>query len=362
MKIFEGKTPTEKKKIIAAIVLGVMALLALGYTFGGSFFGRKTDVKVSVSPTPKGAASPSKPGNPTVSSLPSEQEVNFAYATTVVPNPVVPFAPEAGRNIFAFREPPPKTPYSPTPIPEPPTPKPATPTPTPPQTITYFQPREVFTGARAFLLEINGDKFTPDTRIIFNGGEIPTTFVSSQRLTANIPGNFISSGGIRTIMVRTPDGKLYSNQIMLNVLEPPTPQLQYIGAKLAARANNNTAYFQESGKDKPFSARLNDRVGRFRLISISSEEVVFEDAVLDFKPKHRLPLVRPAAGTTSSRFEPTNPTIVVPNQPFPVNNTDCIPGIPCNIPRYNPNNTNTVPLPQQRPPQKKDEDDDDGDN
>lgn len=353
MKIFEGKTPTEKKKLIAAIVLGVMALLALVYTFGGSFFGSKTSVTVSTSPSPKTTASPANQSNPAVSALPSEQEVDFTYMTTVVPDPIVPYAPEPGRNIFAFYEPPPKTPYVPTPVVVP-TPVPVTPTPAPPQLIGYITPQGVFAGSKGFILEVNGDKFTADTRIVFAGGEIPTTYVSPQRLTANIPSNFISGEGVRTIMTRTSDGKLYSNQIMLNVQAPPTPQFQYIGAKIAARANNNTAYFQEQGKDKPFSARLNDIVGgRFRLMSISTSEVIFEDVNLGFR--HPLKLYRPSPGTTTStRSEPSNPA-------FPPGYNTQIPGIPDNIPRYNPNNSNTAPL--QRPPQKvvKDEDDD-GDN
>ena len=61
------------------------------------------------------------------------------------------------------------------------------------------------------------------------------------------------------------------------------------------RGNNDTAYFQETGKPLPFGARLNDVVsGRFRLVSISSGEVVFEDTSLGFR--HRLALYRPAPG------------------------------------------------------------------
>src|SRR5205085_3797386 len=108
-------------------------------------------------------------------------------------------------------------------------------------------------------------------------------------------------------------------------------------------------------------------------MSISSAEVVFEDVNLGFR--HKIALFRPAPGQTStstttnnSRIE-NNPTYINPN-PYP-NNMD-IPGIPNNIPRYNPNNpnnTNTInpTLQQQQQQQKKlqqqsDEDDDDGDN
>lgn len=286
----------------------------------------------------------------------------FDYATTLVPRPFVPPGAEPGRNIFAFYEPPPKTPYSPTPIP-PVEIKTPTPTPLPPQLIGYISPSSIFAGQKGFLLEINGDKFTADTRIIFNGTEVPTTFVGPQRLTANIPAHFIAGEGSKTIMVRTSDGKLYSNQTMLSVQAPPTPQFQYIGAKLAARANNNTAYFQEPGTDKkPFSARLNDIVGgRFRVVSISSAEVVFEDDKLGFK--HRLPLYRPQApAINNTRNETTNPSFPNPNYPtYPTYNTS-IPGIPDNIPRYNPTNTNTSPIQQKQQQKMQQDDDDDGDN
>ncbi len=33
MKLFEGKSPAERNKIIAAIVLGVMAVVVLRYTY-----------------------------------------------------------------------------------------------------------------------------------------------------------------------------------------------------------------------------------------------------------------------------------------------------------------------------------------
>ena len=61
MKFFEGKTPTEKNKIIAAIVLGVLSLFALYLAFWPS--GKKTTVTASVSPTPKPSPSPGDKSN-----------------------------------------------------------------------------------------------------------------------------------------------------------------------------------------------------------------------------------------------------------------------------------------------------------
>jgi len=375
MKLFEGKSPTERNKIIAAITLGVMAVLALGYTFGGSFFGsRKVSVTVTASPTPTGTPR----ANSETVALPSQEEINRIYMTTpVVYNPGSFYAPDAGRNIFAFYEPPPPTPYvapSPTP-PKPYEPPPATPTPVPPFFVGNVTPQSVYAGSKTFRLEVNGDKFTPDSLIYLNGSQLPTTFISPQKLVADVPSNFIAGAGAIQILVRTPDGKLYSNQVSINVQAPPTPQFQYIGMIARQRFNNDTAYFQEQGKPSPTGARLNDVVaGRFRLTSISAGETVFEDVNLGFK--YRLALLKPQPGQASSSnpgqnqentlgspgrfpnkggFNPNNPNVQQPIYQPPQGE---IPGIPSNIPIYVP--PPQPPQPVRTPIPNKDADDDDG--
>jgi hypothetical protein len=109
MKLFEGKSPAERNKIIAAIALGAMALLSLTYTFGGSLFGGKRTVTVSISPTPTPTNSPRQ--NAEIVTMPSREEEIFGYTTTpIVYDPRASYAPDAGRNIFAFYEPPVPTP------------------------------------------------------------------------------------------------------------------------------------------------------------------------------------------------------------------------------------------------------------
>jgi len=386
MKLFEGKSPAERNKIIAAIALGAMAVLSLGYTFGGSFLG--SGRKVTVTAT---AASPTPTASPRTSSdtaaLPSDAEVNFQYTTTpIIYDPRSSYAPDAGRNIFAFYEPPPPTPYSPTPTPEPKVVVPETPTPTPvpPLLVGTVSPQSVYAGAKTFRLEVSGDKFTPDSQIYLNGNQLPTSFISPQRLVADVPSNFIGNAGSIYIVVRTPDGTLYSNQVALNVQAPPTPQFEYIGMIARQRFNNDTAYFQEKDKQTqtPFAARLNDVVGgRFRLASISAVETVFEDVNLGFK--YRLALLRPQPGqhTGSNNpaqnpnsinnpgryqnrggFNQNNPSIPssINNQPPAVNIIPQgeIPGIPSNIPVYVPPQP---PQPSPKMPSKDDDDDGDGD-
>lgn len=393
MKLFEGISPAEKNKRIALIVLGAMVLLAIGYNVMTLYPSRKTNVTVTTaSPTP--IASPRN--NSDVAALPSNEELNFLYTTTPISySPGTFYAPDAGRNIFAFYEPPLPTPYVAPPIvikEETPYPLP-TPAPTPPILVGFVTPQSVYAGSKSFRMEVNGDKFTPDSIILFNGNPIPTTFVSPQQLVAEIPSNFVAGAGAISIMVRTPDGKLFSNQVMLNVQVPPTPQFQYIGMIGRKRANNDTAYFQEQGKTPPpppVSARLNDIVnGRFRLVSISVNETVFEDVNLGFR--HKLALYRPAPGQNAYSDNPNNPNniinknrynqfnqalenppVYIPPQEIPgipgniqpqeipripriPDNIQPqqIPGIPSNIPRYNPQQ------PPQTPNRNNDDDDDD---
>lgn len=370
MKLFEGKSPAERNKIIALIGLGAMAVLAIGYNIIGLYPSRKTNVTVtSASPTPSGSPRNSSD----IAALPSNEEIIFGYTTTPISySPGAFYAPDAGRNIFAFYEPPPPTPYVAPPIvirAETPYPTP-TPAPSPSLLVGFVTPQSVYAGSKSFRMDVSGDKFTPDSMILFNGNPIPTTFVSPQQLSAEIPSNFIAGAGPVSIMVRTPDGKLFSNPVILNVQAPPAPQFQYIGMIGRKRANNDTAYFQEQGKipaQAPYSARLNDIVnGRFRLVSISVNETVLEDVNLGFR--YKLALYRPAPGQNASADNPnSNPNNLRPRnnqfnqqldqqtvpQPMYVP-PQGIPGIPSNIPQYNPQQ----PPPQPPQPPINDEDDD----
>ncbi len=351
--------------MIAAAVLGLVALVALYLAFGRSFFGGSTTtITVKTSPTPRPSVAPGVPRDD--KPLPTATEQDFVYQTTPVDyRPGSSYAPDPGRNIFAFYEPPPPTPYSPTPLPPLPTQVPATPAPTPPIILASINPQAIYAGSPAFRLEVNGQFFTADSHIYFNQSEIPTIFINDQKLVADIPANLIAQEGPRQIIVQTPDGKTYSNQLMWTVAAPPRPGFQYIGMIGRKRYNNDTAYFTENGKPAPFGARLNDVVGgRFRLVDISASEVVFEDVSLGFK--HRVPISKATtAGITAGQpgqpgfnngggFSPNNPNV------NPFDGSPCVPGIPCNVPRYVPPGGQPQ---QKKTPDKNDDvdDNDDGD-
>jgi hypothetical protein len=357
MKLFEGKSPAERNKIIAAIVIGALAVLAIGNMIFSPFSGSKKSITVNISPTPTASASPNRNGDTVVTALPKQNEIDDIYTRIPVAMQYPPSASDAGRNIFAFYEPPIPTPFSPTPfvIKTTPTSTPI-PVPTPNLILSYLSKQSVYAGDKGFKLDIGGDKFTPDTYIFFNGTQIPTTYVGPQQMSAEIPANYIANAGQITIQVKSADGKLFSNPIYLNVMAPPLPQFSYIGIVSRKRGNNDTAYVMEQGKTLPSSYRLNDIIGgRFRLVSISPAKLLVQDIQLGFLAPYSMELVKGSGQTSSTTTRQTNPNSpdgIYQTQPtFPQN---CPPGIPCN---------NLKPYPTPQPQKNADDDvDDDGDN
>lgn len=357
MNLFKGKSPSERNKLIAAIVLGVFAFAALAFAFGpGLFRSSSTAAKVTVNTSGKQPATATQTA-PGQFQMPSQDEQLFDYGTTPIGYmPGNYYAPDPGRNIFAFYEPPPPTPYSPTPVVVR-TPIP-TPTPTPfPYFIAQVMPQSVYAGQRAFKLEVAGEGFGPDTKIYFNQALLPTTFLSPQRMTADVPANMIASPGGKQVIVSTLDGVKFSEPRMLNVQAPPTPQQQYEYVGMISRkySNNDTAYFMEKTKlntpgAAPTGKRLNDILGgRFRLLSISEKETVFEDVNLGFKHKMAILRTAPSSGSGSPSGFPSS----FPNSGRP----QAFPGFP----------NGTIPQPRppanvNRPVRTDDDDDDDTDN
>jgi hemin uptake protein HemP len=270
MQLFDPNNPNERKKMIAAAALFVVAIAVLGYVFfGGS----------SKPTTNSTAAKPSPTPNRVAAKEPEPVDDPSMYRP-IVYNGTIPGASEANRNIFAYYEPPPppvKVAYVPTP----------SPTPTPPIMITSLSPSTVYGRTADFSLEITGDKFTPALRVAVDGRELPTRFISSQQLFTTVPAALIANPGARQVMARTNDGKLYSNSITLNVTPPPLPNYNFIGI-IGKPRSNDTAILQKKGDKELLNVYRGDVLeGRFRVNSISDREVVLVDTTL--KIRHTIP-------------------------------------------------------------------------
>lgn len=278
--------------MIAAIALGVLALLSLSYLFfGGSSSSPKKTVQNSnavanTSPTSLTASSSSTSTRP--ANIPSVKDLQndpLQFLRPIVYSPTTPpQVPASMRNIFAFYIAPLPTP-KPTPIPTPP-PTPV-PTPTPPLLVASVSPSNVYARQDDFTLEVNGDKFTPQTHIVLGGSELPTRFINAQQLSATVPAVMITNEGQRPVIARTPDGQLYSNTATLSVSPAPLPNYSFVGI-LGKKRFNDTAVLRDKASKDLLNVQRGDVVGgRFRVTSISEREVALIDNTLHIK--HALP-------------------------------------------------------------------------
>lgn len=305
MQSSDIRSPGERNKLILAGVLGIVALVFLWWTFFG--FGsssKQPSTRTGAQPTPSvvtrgttNRGAPQTAVEPTQADLNDLRRIRFDFAPVSVP--------EASRNIFVYYEPPPKTvapPFVPTP----------TPTPVPPVLLASLSPANVYARTADFTLEVSGDKFTPQLRVLVDNSELPTRYISPQQIAATVPATLIANPGTRQVMLRSADGKVYSNTATISVAAPPTPNYSYIGI-LGTPKYVDTAILQDKANKETLNVQRGDLLGgRFRVTSISEKEVVLVDNNL--KIKHALamttqgergnPLQRPTPKVDSEDDEP----------------------------------------------------------
>ncbi|HSV32924.1 MAG TPA: hypothetical protein VLH87_02280 [Pyrinomonadaceae bacterium] len=301
MQLFDPKNPNEKKKIIAAAGLGVVAIAVLGYVFFGSSGGANRP-----QPNNNNIVRPGSQSVDITKQKPADSVISDDL-NSLTPIPVTWSAPavgEANRNIFAYYEP------TPTPVPERLIPTP-TPMPPPPLTVTSLAPSNVYARTADFSLEVMGDKFVPGVRIAIDGRDLQTRFISAQQIGATVPAALISTPGVRQVMARSFDGKLYSNVVPLNVTAPPVPNYNYVGIIGKPRGNDVAVLIDKSSKEMLNVMRGDVMAGRFRVTSISERELVLTDTTL--KIKHTLPFS--TEGTTGTPLGRPTPRVAVDDEP-----------------------------------------------
>jgi hypothetical protein len=283
MAVSGTKSPNERKKMIAAAVLGTVAIISMWYVFIGGSSGSPTVTTTGPkrSPTPiQGIDQKKLPDDGGVSNL---QEVKWEVHA--------PVSGEPGRNIFAYYIPPTPTPIVVI--------APPTPTPDPPKLlITALSPSNVTARTADFTLEVIGNKFTADSKIVFAGRDLPTRFMNAGRLATTVPADLIATDGARQISVHTPDGKLFSNTATINIAPPPLPNYTFIGFIGRPRAND-MAILKEKTTQDLYSVQRGDMVaGIFRVTSISKDEIWLTDTNLHIK--HPIPFTTNADGSNRS--------------------------------------------------------------
>lgn len=286
MALVDLTKPGEKKKLIFAAVLGLGAILVLYWVLIG-FDSRPQPTRTTATATPQRSTTTAQ--RPAAATPVSPAVLDAAKFAPIDYEPSSYNAPEAKRNIFAYYEPPKVT------APPPVTPTP-TPTPPPPVLLASVSPSNVYARTADFKLEAAGDKFTPEMRIFVDGRELPTTYKSPQQLSTTIAASIIAAPGARQVVVRTPDNRLFSNQVTINVAAPPTPNYSYIGIISPTNRVTDTALVQDKNNKNIVSVFRGDVIGgRFRVTSISEKELVVVDTSL--RIKHVLPMTEGDKGS-----------------------------------------------------------------
>jgi len=72
------------------------------------------------------------------------------------------------------------------------------------RTISSFSPASANAGDKAFTLTVNGDNFTVNDVVTWNGSVRPTTFMSSTQVSAQINATDVADSGLASVAVNAP--------------------------------------------------------------------------------------------------------------------------------------------------------------
>src|SRR6185436_627586 len=96
--------------------------------------------------------------------------------------------------------------------------------PNPVPTLTSLDPERVFAGGAGFTLTVNGTNFVAGSRVLWNGAERLTTYLSATQLAAQISEADIANAATVNVTVFNPaPGGGASNALSFNVVPPPNP-------------------------------------------------------------------------------------------------------------------------------------------
>lgn len=257
----------QRKKILLGLLL--LAMLAVFYF---QFFADDDSGPAPVTTNNSTGSSPSRKASPTPAALRPGQKPE-----PIITEPLIlawfntrTSGDGTGRNIFVY----------PTPTPEPPpTPMPAGPTPTPlPVLLSQIQPTGVLGRTGDFTMTLYGDKFPSDAQAFLEGRPYETKVLSQTELRVQIPGDAIMRAGALGVQVRSQgDANLYSNQLSLNVAEPPPPSYRFIG--LYSSKNVFTAVLKSQTEDADvINVKKGDKFGgHWLVLKINALEIEVQD-------------------------------------------------------------------------------------
>jgi photosystem II stability/assembly factor-like uncharacterized protein len=99
-------------------------------------------------------------------------------------------------------------------------------------TVTSVSPDAVKADAASAKLTVTGYQFSSKSLVVWNGGTVPTTYVSSSEVTGTVPAADLTKGGSVTVAVINGSGGKLSNVVTITV-DNPAPKLTAISPSSA---------------------------------------------------------------------------------------------------------------------------------
>ncbi|MEO8131604.1 MAG: IPT/TIG domain-containing protein, partial [Bryobacteraceae bacterium] len=89
--------------------------------------------------------------------------------------------------------------------------------------IASLQPTTVPANSTGFDLTVNGSGFTPDSVILWNGGPLPTSFISANQLHGTVAGSRLGATGQVTVTVSNSGGSATTSNTASFTINPGNP-------------------------------------------------------------------------------------------------------------------------------------------
>ncbi|OYT69833.1 MAG: hypothetical protein CFK52_12805 [Chloracidobacterium sp. CP2_5A] len=260
----------QKTVIVGALFVGSLAALLYVWLWTGE--------------TPSGRVAPLRPGLIRATDL---EQGDGAKRETTAPPPAVtngilvrmaratldspppPAVPDAPRNIFEYPPPPP--------------PKPVPPPPPPPITLQSLSPQRVYARSTlSYELLVQGQPLPEGARLVLDGQLIAAERAAENQLRARLTPDMTAQARSVTVRVIVPgqEAKWHSNDLTLMVEAPPNPndQYRYIGLVTDAGGQNPRAVIATDTEYQ--TVRPSEPFGRFRVKTVTRDQVVVEDTQL----------------------------------------------------------------------------------
>lgn len=285
---------TQKTVLVGLLfVSSLVALLYVWFNTGGTDAAGMAPLRpglIRATDLERGAAD-----TPTVSPPVAADGILVRMAQASLTPTMPPAVPEAPRNIFDYLPPPP--------------PKPVPPPPPPPITLqSVYPPRVYARSTMTYELTVEAQPLPEGVRVVIDGEALAAERKGEHQLRVRLTPNLTAQPRDVKVRIIVPgqEAKWYSNDITLTIEAPPNPneEYRYIGMVTDAGGQNPRAVMATATEYQ--TVRPNDPIGRFRVKTITAEQVVVEDTQLP-GVSHTMAL--------SSGPPPTGGTMPVSNYP-----------------------------------------------